>query len=312
MALHPQAQAFIDKLRAANAKPWHQMAPQEARDAYRTAVQLFGGTADPVAKVEDRTVAGPHGTIPIRLYTPAGNPPFAAMVLIHGGGWVVGDIELNDICARALANSAGCVVVSPDYRLAPEHLYPAAVDDCYVVTKWTHDNAASIGVNPRQIGVGGDSAGGNLAAAVTLMARDRGGPPLAFQLLIYPVTDYNFDNASYRDCGGGENGLSTPDMRYFWDLYLPNAAAGAEVYASPLRAKDLKGLPPAHVITAEFDPLRDEGEQYVQKLKAAGVPVTHHRYAGAIHGFWSLAGIMDQGKESYAEAGAALKKALGR
>jgi acetyl esterase len=197
-------------------------------------------------------------------------------------------------------------LVAMEYRLAPEHKFPAAPEDCYAATCWVAANAEAIGGDPRRIAIGGDSAGGNLTAVVAQMARDRGGPALAYQLLVYPVTNYGYDKASYEENADGY--LLTRDaMVWFWNHYLRSAADGNNPLASPLRANDLRGLPPAMVLTAEFDPLRDEGEAYALRLQEAGVPVTLKRYAGTIHGFFSLGAVLDQGKQAMADAAAALR-----
>ncbi len=308
MPLDPQAKAFLDQLAASGAPPLNALPVEEARKAL---LELFAPKEEPepVGKVEDRKIAGPAGAIPVRIYTPQGSGPFPVLVYFHGGGWVIGNLETHDPVCRKLTRAAGCTVVSVDYRLAPEHKFPAGPEDCYAATRWVAENAASLGADPARIAVGGDSAGGNLAAVVALMARDRGGPPLAYQLLIYPVTDHAFDNPSYRENADGY--LLTRDaMIWFWNHYLSHEEEGKNPYASPLKARDLRGLPPALVITAEFDPLRDEGEAYAERLREAGVPVTCSRYHGMIHGFFSLSEIMDQGKKAIEEAAQALRLAL--
>ena len=230
----------------------------------------------------------------------------------HGGGWVIGSLETHDGTCRELAAGAGCVVVSVDYRLAPEHRYPAAAEDCYAATRWCAEHAAELAIDARRIAVGGDSAGGNLAAVVAQMARDRGGPGLVLQLLVYPVTDHDFGTASYRDNAAGYL-LTAADMRWFWGHYLgDDTARGAEPYASPLRAASLAGLPPALVITAELDPLRDEGEAYARALEAAGVAAKLHRYDGMIHGFFGMSAIMDQAVAAVREATGTLRFAFSR
>jgi acetyl esterase len=310
MALDLQARAFLDQLAAAGSPPLNALSVPDARQALLT---LFAttGEKEPIQRVEDRHIPGPGGPIPIRIYTPQGNNRLPILVYFHGGGWVLGDLETHDAPCRALANAASCLVIAVDYRLAPEHKYPAAVEDCYAATKWVVLNAAALGGDPMRIAVGGDSAGGNLAAAVALMARDRGTPSLTYQLLIYPVTDYAFDTASYRD--NAEGYLLTKDMmQWFWRHYLNSEADGQTPYASPLRARDVHGLPPALIITAEFDPLRDEGEAYAARLREAGVPVVLSRYSGMIHGFFSLATVLDQGKQAIAEAATRLREAFGR
>ena len=219
---------------------------------------------------------------------------------------MLGDIESHDAVCRELANKVACIVVAVDYRLAPEHKFPAAPEDCYAATKWVVLNAASLGGDPTRVAIGGDSAGGNLAAAVAQMAADRGAPTFVYQLLIYPVANYAFDTASYRDNADGY--LLTRDMmQWFWKQYLSSDEDGKNAYASPMQARGVRRVAPAFVITAEFDPLRDEGEAYGERLKKEGVPVEIKRYDGAIHGFFSFGHIMDQGKQVVADAAARLK-----
>jgi acetyl esterase len=230
-------------------------------------------------------------------------------VWFHGGGWVVGDLETADPTARHLTAGATCVVISVDYRLAPETKFPGAADDCYAATVWAAQQAPRLNGDPSKIAVGGDSAGGNLAAAVALMARERGGLSLAFQLLVYPVTARDFDMPSYRQNAEGY-GLTLDAMRWYWDHYLQHPDDASNPYAAPLVAENLKGLPPALVITAECDPLRDEGEAFAKRLQAAGVPTTYSRYNGMIHGFFGMAAVLDKGKQAVAEACAALQHAF--
>jgi acetyl esterase len=227
----------------------------------------------------------------------------------HGGGWVVGDLESADATARHLTLGAGCVVVSVDYRLAPEAKFPGPAEDCYAATRWVADHAAEIDVASNNLAVGGDSAGGNLAAGVCLMAKDRGGPRLGMQLLVYPVTDQNFQTDSYIENAEGYS-LTRETMIWYWDHYLANDADANNPYAAPLLAQDLQGQPPAVIITAEYDPLRDEGEAYAQRLEAAGVPATYTVYPGMIHGFFGMSAVVDKGKDAIALASAALNSAL--
>jgi acetyl esterase len=306
MPVTPEVRGILDLLASLNMPPWETLSPAEARAMPRQTL----GEPEQVAHIEDRSIPGPAGDIPVRVYRPSGEAPFPALVYFHGGGWVIGDIESHDMVCRALANASGCVVVSVDYRLAPEAKYPAAADDCYAATTYVAAHAAEFGADASRIAVGGDSAGGNLAAVVSQMARDRSGPELKFQLLIYPVTNYSFDTVSYRDNAEGYL-LTLGSMRWFWGHYLANESDGAEVYASPLRATDLSGLPPALVITAEFDPLRDEGEAYGEALRKAGVAVTVHRYDGLIHAFWTMFAIIPEARQAIDESAAALRKALG-
>jgi acetyl esterase len=230
------------------------------------------------------------------------------LVFFHGGGFVIGDIDTHDATCRGLAKAAHCIVVSVDYRLAPEHPFPAAPEDCYAATVWVADNAASLGGDGARLAVGGDSAGGNLAAVVALMARDRGGPALTHQLLIYPVIDHNFDTASYVENGRGYL-LSREMMMWFWGLYLEDAGDGSKPYASPIRAEDLSGLAAATIISAEFDPLRDEGEAYARRLGDADVAVTARRYDGMVHGFFAMTAVLDRAREAVAFAAAELRRA---
>jgi acetyl esterase len=311
MALDPQAKAFLDQLVAMGGPPLHALPVPEAR-ALMGALAGMSGTPDvALAGVANRTIPGPAGEIPVRIYTPEGSGPFPILVYFHGGGWVLGGLDTHDGACRQLAHGARCLVVSVDYRLAPEHKYPAAADDCYAALVWASQHGAELGGDPARLAIGGDSAGGNLTCVVALMARDKGGPRLAFQLPIYPVTDHAFDTASYRDNATGYL-LERDAMEWFWNHYLGKPGDGAEAYASPLRAKDLRGLPPALVITAEFDPLRDEGEAYAKRLREAGVDAKLHRFDGMIHGFFGMSAIMDKAKAAMAESCEALAQAFAR
>ena len=307
MPVHPQAQAILDMLAAQSSPPFRTLTPDDARALVKSAPP--GPPPPEVAQIEERTIPGPGGEIPVRIYTPEGPAPFPVLVYFHGGGWVVCDLDTHDGICRALSNAAGCLTVSVDYRLAPEHKYPAAAEDAYAATQWVAAHAAAIGGDPTRTTIGGDSAGGNLAAVVALMARDRGGPPIALQALVYPVTDFNFESPSYRENGEGYL-LTRESMIWFWDHYLVDRAQGREPYASPLRATALEGLPPALVITAEYDPLRDEGEAYGARLAAAGVPTTTTRYDGMIHGFFTAVGTMDASATAIDEVAAALRRAF--
>jgi acetyl esterase len=305
MALDPQAKFLLEQMEAAGAPPMSQLSPEEAR--LTTDFSALAGEPEEVGKIENRKIAGPGGEIPVRIYTPKGEGPFPALVYYHGGGWVIGDLETVDVPCRLLTNLANCVVVSVDYRLAPEHKFPAAADDSYAAAKWAAENAASIGVDPNRIAVGGDSAGGNLAAVVALMARDKREISLAYQMMIYPVTNHSYATESYTENADGYL-LTKDSMEWFWNHYLRNEEDGKNPYASPLQAKDLSGLPPALVLTGEFDPLRDEGEAYAERLKEAGVPVESKRYDGMIHGFFWMPGVLDQGRKSIEQAADALNR----
>ncbi len=308
MPLDPQAEAFLKQAAASGAPPLDQLPVAEARKFIR---ELFAppGERETVGRIEDRVVEADGAQIPVRIYSPAVSGPLPVLVYLHGGGWVIGDIETYDIPCRRLANGTGCIVVSVDYRLAPEHKFPTGPEDCYRAVKWVADNARSLGGDPTRIAVGGDSAGGNLSAVVAQMARDRGGPGIVFQLLVYPVTNYAFDTPSYQSNADGYL-LTKSAMQWFWNHYLNSERDGANPYASPLRAASFAKLPPALVITAEFDPLRDEGRAYAEKLRAAGVAVVHSAYDGMIHGFFTMGHILDRGRQAMDEACAALRQAF--
>jgi len=287
-----------------------EMTPVEIRAdraANAAAFQAMAGPLPSVARVENRTIPGPVQPIPIRVYWPETGRKLPVLVYFHGGGWVIGTLDQVDAQCRALANGAQCVVVNVDYRLAPEHKYPAAADDAYAAVRYVAEHATEFDADPGRIAVGGDSSGGNLAAVACLMARDRGGPQIAFQLLVYPVTDYDDDRPSMHEFAEGYM-LTRAMMPYFWRHYVANAEEARSPYASPINAKSLAGLPPAMVITAECDPIRDQGEAYGQRLQEAGVPVIMKRYAGAIHVFFNLGGVIDSGREAVADAAAALRK----
>jgi acetyl esterase len=303
MPLDPQVQAYLDQTAALNLAPMHTFPPEMVRQAMKMELVVVG-EPESVAHIENRTIPGPRGEIPIRIYTPTGDGPFPVLVFFHGGGWVVCNLDTHDNVCRSLANGADCIVVSVDYRLAPEHKFPAAPEDCYAATQWVAENATRLNGDPSRIAVGGDSAGGNLTAVVTLMARDRGGPSLVFQLLIYPVTDATGSSPSMTENAEGY-GLTREDMIWFTNHYLNNEYEQVNPLTSPVLVLNLRDLPPALIITAEYDPLRDEGELYSQRLKKAGVPVTMTRYNGMIHGFVSRP--FERGKEALAECSNALR-----
>lgn len=305
--LHPEARALLEMMDAQGAPPLDQQDPIEARIARIEPMKMLGGEPEPLARVEDRTIPGPGGAIPVRIYAsePGGIHP--GLVYFHGGGYVLGNLETHDAVCRALAKESGCVVVSVDYRLAPEHKFPAAVDDAHAATVWVAKNAASLGVDATRIAVGGDSAGGTLATAVAMRCRDAGGPALAAQLLLYPVADMSScDTPSYRELSEGYF-LTRSGMQWFAGHYLAVAEHAHHPEVSPILASDLSGLPPALVITAEFDPLRDEGEAYAEKLRDAGVKVTATRYPGMLHGFFSMRAVLSTAKEGLEESGRFLR-----
>ena len=308
MPLDPQAKAVLDQFASMGGQQLHEMSVAQARELILGMVAL-AGEPESVARIENRTVPGPAGQIPVRIYTPVGTAPFPVLVYFHGGGWVIGNLDTHDGICRSLANRVGCLVVSVDYRLAPEHPFPAAPEDCYAATRWLAEHAGSLGGDKGRIAVGGDSAGGNLAAVVALMARDRGGPKLAFQLLVYPATDTDFETRSYRENSEGYF-LTRADMVWFWNHYAPRDEDRRNPYAAPLRAASLRGLPPALVITAEFDPLCDDGNAYAARLREDGVPVRLSQQDGLIHGFFQMGAVIDRGRASVDEASRALKDAF--
>jgi len=307
MPLHPQVKKALEQMVAAG-PPLHHLPPVEARKAIE-AIRATTGEPERVAKVENRTFRGAAGNLPLRVYTPDGRGPFPVLVYFHGGGWVVGSIETVDASCRSLANLAGCIVVSADYRLAPEHKFPAATDDCYAATRWTALHAASFHGDPARIAVGGESAGANLAAVAALMAQERGSTPLVLQLLLYPVLDYSFERPSHRENGEGYF-LTNDMMRWFWRQYLNSDTDGESHLASPVRAKYLQGVAPAAIYTAEFDPLRDEGAAYAAKLREAGVPVQYKCCEGLIHGFMGMAKVVEPAKRALEDAAATLRAAF--
>jgi acetyl esterase len=308
MPLDPQVQKLLDQMARANLPPYEELTPQRAREQMLLG-SLFQEEPPPIRAVEDFDVQGPGGPIPIRLYRPLREGVLPAVVFFHGGGWVMGSIKTHDLYCHQLTNASELPVISVEYRLAPEHKFPAAVEDAYAATCWVAEHAEQIGSDPSRLAVAGDSAGGNLAAAVSLMARDRGCPSLAFQVLLYPVVDFDFDTASYRENASGYH-LTRAGMIWAWQHYLARDLDGYLPYASPLRADDLSGLPPALVITAEFDPLRDEGEAYARRLQQAGVPVTLRRYDGMIHGFARRTNLLDKAREALREIATSLRAAL--
>jgi acetyl esterase len=308
MALHQQCKAFLEQVAAGGGRPLHELSPGEAR-ANAMPAEL-GGPEQPVHRVENRRLPGDGGLIPVRVYTPREASQLPAIVFFHGGGFVLGGLDSSDRTCRALANGSGCVVISVDYRLAPEHVFPAAADDAFAVTQFVAEHAADFGIDPTLLAVGGDSAGGTLATVTALRARDAGGPAIAFQLLVYPWVDFVDDSPSVREYGA-DHFLTADAMAWFADHYLPPPVDRRQPWVSPMHA-NLAGLPPAFVLTAECDPLRDQGEAYAHRLQAAGVTATLKRYDGMFHPFFSLGGIIDGAREAMADASAALKVALTR
>jgi acetyl esterase len=308
MALHPQCKSFLDMLAAAGGPGLHELPLDEARRVPYQMIEL-GGPEEAVARLDTRVIPGPV-EIPIRVYRPTLAPDLPALLFFHGGGFVICNLDTHDRLCRMLANASGSIVVSVDYRLAPEHKFPAAAEDAYNATRYVAEHASEFGIDPTRIAVGGDSAGGTLATVVAMMARDRGGPPLKFQLLVYPVTNFTVhETQSERDYGHGFF-LDEELMDWFADQYFATEADRHLPYGSPLKATDLRNLPPALIITAECDPLRDQGEAYADKLRRAGVTVELTRYDGMIHPFLTLAGIVDAGREAIKQSAAAVRQAL--
>jgi acetyl esterase len=311
--LDPGVRDLLRAIEKVGDPPLETLPPADAR---RRAAERFipvAGVVEPLRSLEDLQIPGPAGEIPIRVYTPDTPGPHPAMVYFHGGGWVICNLDTHHVVCSAIAHRAGAVVVSVDYRLAPEHKFPAAVVDAYAATLWVFANAASLDIDRARISVGGDSAGGNLAAVVCLKSRDENGPPIALQALIYPVTDLSsMTTASYVEFAEGYQ-LTHALMEWFRDLYLPSPEAARDPYASPLLAADLptdlQGLPPALILTAECDPLRDEGEAYGKRLAEAGVPVTCTRYAGMIHPFVSLSGAIPRALDALQQVAEAVRAA---
>jgi acetyl esterase len=309
MPLDPEAEAMLNAMSAAGEIDPFQLEPEQLREAFSN---MLGGEDEgpALARIEMQEVDGPEGAIPVRVYTPPGDGPKPGLVYFHGGGWVLCGLDTHDKTCRELSLGADCIVVSVDYRLAPEARFPAAPEDCYAATQWTAREAHRLGIDPARIAVAGDSAGGNLAAVVSLMARDRKGPGIVHQLLIYPVTNHEFDTDSYHENGKGYF-LTTDMMRWFWHHYLESPEDGANPLASPLRAADLAGLPPATVVTADYDPLRDEGRAYAERLEAAGVETRYTNYPGVFHGFFGMTGEIPRARVALDETCAALREAFG-
>lgn len=310
MPMHPQAQLILDVMSDSG------LVIDESTEAavIRAQIEEFAkagqALGEPVHQIDDRTIPGPGGELPVRVYRPGEDRPLPLLVWFHGGGWTIGSLDTHDNTCRSLANGVGCVVVSVDYRLAPEHKFPAAVEDALAAMQWVADHGADVGGDPARLAVGGDSAGGNLAAVVSLLARDAGTPDLAFQLLVYPVTDHEFESASMRENATGYF-LELESMRWFYNQYLNDENDSADWRFSPVRAAALTGLPPAFVLTAEFDPLRDQGELYARRLEAAGVPVELRRYDGVFHGFFGMREFIEPAQQAFDDVTKALREALG-
>jgi acetyl esterase len=316
MALHPQVAAFLAGLPAADTRPVSEISVAEVRQQFNDMVNARHDDPIPVGSIETLQIPGPAGDIAVRLYRPAENgeietdlPPL--LVYYHGGGHVVGSLDSHDSVARGLCREARCVVASVDYRLAPEHLFPAAIDDSYAATKWLAEHTDQIGARSGSLAVAGDSAGGNIAAVVSLIARDdRTGPSIDFQLLMYPVADYTCTADSHRTYATGFGGLTADRMLWFQQQYLPDVAAADDWRASPIKGSDLSALPPALVITAECDVLHDEGVAYARAMSDAETTDEHIDWPGMIHGFVSSAAIFDEGRAALSLAAERLQNAL--
>jgi acetyl esterase len=304
--IDPQLEEVLRGLGAPGAPPAHEVPVQLARASHVAEAELLSGPGEPVAAVHELAIPAPGGDVPARAFAPAGDPPLPVVVYLHGGGWVFGTLDSFDTVGRALANASGAIVIVVDYRLAPEHPFPAGLEDAVAAVRWAAAHAGEIGGDPGRLAVAGDSAGGNLATVAA--RRLRGEIELRLQALVYPVCDAGVNTPSYRECADGY-GLTAASMRRFWDLYL-DGSDGLQPDASPLRADDLAGVAPAYVITAEHDPLRDEGEAYAAALERAGVRVELRRYPGAVHGFWRWLAVADCSRRAVAEIGAALRRAL--
>ena len=312
--LHPQARALLDLMAKRGVRPLHTLTPAEARAAYRDRRELTQAPTPLIGAVRELLATGPHGPISLRLYSPvqpaAPDKPPGVLVFFHGGGHVIGDLDTHDTLCRQLANGAGCAVLAVDYRLAPEHRFPCAVDDAIAATRWCQTNAAALGLDPQRVAVGGDSAGGNLAAVVALALRDAGDPPLCFQLLIYPVTTMLFDSDSHTRNAQGYL-LTRDTMAYFHDHYIDMPAHDHDWRASPGLHPDLCRLPPAFVLTAGFDPLRDDGVAYAQALNLAGTPATLISFERQIHGFILMGRVLDEANAAVDMCADALRRGFG-
>jgi acetyl esterase len=308
--LDPDAAAVFKAFQEAGRPPYETLTPNEAREFYLAACPVTNPEPPELKSVEPLSIPAPHGSIPARIYTPKA-PRLAGglvpcLVFFHGGGWVIGDPESHDVVCRKLADEGRLIVISVDYRLAPEHKFPAAVDDAIAATKWIADHAGKLGIDTARLSVGGDSAGGNLAAVVAIAARDGNGPAIAGQVLIYPAIDFAMTHPSHSEPDTSIL-LTHAVIKWFRDHYLNGAADVHDWRASPARATTLIGLPPAYVLTAGADPLRDEGDEYARRLKEAGVAVTWRHFPGQFHGFFTMGKLLQQANVAASEIGGWLK-----
>ncbi|MGI8665180.1 MAG: alpha/beta hydrolase [Jatrophihabitans sp.] len=310
MPFHPQVQQWRARRVIEGFTPLYAQSLAEARAADLADIQASSGTPEAVHEVSESSFAGRGGELPLRVFRPSAAEPLPALVYFYGGGWTLGQIATCDAICRTLANQVGCLVIAAGYRLAPEHPFPAAVQDCYDAVEWIAGQAKELGIDDTRLAVGGDSAGGNLAAVTTLLAKRQGGPGLAAQLLIYPNTRYGADTDSMRE-NDDPSMFNRRSVDWYWAHYLADPSDGLDPLASPLLAEDLSELPPALVITAEYDPLRDEAEQYAQRLRADGVPTELSRYDGVMHGFFTMSGVLDSGRDAVSQAADFLRAQFG-
>lgn len=313
MPLHPQVAQLLERAKKSPLPPYHETPPAVARRLYRDSRAALTPDPPAVESVQLRLAPAPGGPVPVRHYRPAGarrDEVLPALVYYHGGGWVIGDLDTHDVVCRTLANAARCAVLSVEYRKGPEAPFPAGVEDSFAALQFVARNAAALGTDASRLAVGGDSAGGNLAAVVSLMARDAGGPALALQLLVYPATDQRMGHPTIESNGVGYL-LEKKSMLYFRGHYLPREQDWLDWRASPLLAKDLAGLPPAYVMTAGFDPLLDEGKAYADRMAKAGVAVEYRNYPDMVHGFITMGRVLDTAGEALADCALKLKKAWG-
>jgi acetyl esterase len=310
VTLDPDAAAVFKAFQEAGRPPYETVSPAEARELYLKGRVVTNPEPPELQSVAPLAIPAPHGPIPARIYTPKtlrkANGLAPVLVFFHGGGWVIGDLDSHDVVCRKLADEGQLLVISVDYRLAPEHKFPAAVDDAITATKWIADNSKQLGIDPSRLMVGGDSAGGNLAAVVAIAARDGDGPAIAGQVLIYPAVDFAMTHPSHSEPETSIL-LTHSVIKWFRDHYLNGTADVHDWRASPARARTLIGLPPAYVLTAGADPLRDEGDEYAHRLKEAGVPVTHRTFPGQFHGFFTMGKLLQQANVAAGEIGAWLR-----
>mgnify|MGYP001819476985 CR=1 FL=1 len=308
MPLDPQIKAIIEADSKLGLPSYNMLSPAEARKQMLD----LSPPVDPALtarQTKNLKIPGPKSEIPVKFYYPDGDSPYPVVVYFHGGGWVIGDLKTHNAICHALTKTSGCLVMAVDYRLAPENKYPAASEDAYAALCWVADNADSIQADANRIAVVGESAGGTLAAVVSMMIRDRGGPQIGLQVLVYPVTNHGFNTPSYLEYAEGYI-LTREIMKWFWNHHLKNENESDLPYVSPLRAENFGKLPPAFVVTAEYDPLRDEGEAYAHRLQEAGVKVKLSRYDGMIHGFFRMTSRVDRAREALDEVSLMLRDAL--